>query len=126
MMITCNSKTRSWKQKTNMKMALSSLFTPRLVLNLYIAMILPLLDISQACDKSKILQDETSLKKMITHAGIAVKGLITNTYHDEHNTKKDAYIAEVWLLDVYKGEEVLDKTVGVVKQSAGSLTMMDR
>ena len=112
----------------NMKMAVSPLFTPGLVLNLYIVMILPLLDISQACDKSKILQDETSLKKMITHAGIAVKGLITNTYQvdDEHNTKKDAYIAEVWLLDIYKGADLLDKNIGVVKQSAGALTMTDR
>ena len=111
-----------------MKMALSPLFTPGLVLNLYIVMILPLLNISQACDKSKILQDETSLKKMITHAGIAVKGLITNTYQveDEDDTKKDAYIAEVWLLDIYKGADLLDKNIGVEKQSEGALTMMDR
>jgi hypothetical protein len=111
----------------NMKMALSPFLTHGLVWNLYIVMILPLLDISQACDKSTILHDETSLKKMIAHAGIAVKGLITNTYQDEeHNTKKDAYIAEVWLLDIYKGADLLDKNIGVVKQPAGALTMMDR
>ena len=107
---------RACKLKTNStKMALSCIsFTPGLVLNLCVVMLGLLLHISQACDKSSILQDETVLKKMITHANIAVKGLITNTYNDENNKEKeDAYIAEVWLLDVYKGGDILAESMGI-------------
>ena len=109
--------------KTNIiRMMLSSCFTPRLASNLYfVIFLLPLFfDISTVqatCDKSKILQDEGSLKNMVTHADIAVKGLITNTYPDENNWRKDAYIAEVWLLDVYKGANWLVKNLGIEQKT---------
>ena len=118
-------RTFSCKLKGNNKMVLS-IFTPGLALNLCVAILLHLLHISHACDKSSILQDETVLKQMITHANIAVKGLITNTFNDEHNMEKDAYIAEVWLLDVYKGGRMLDESMGILKEAAGALTVKDR
>ena len=120
--------TQSCKQSTSMKMFLSSLFTPGLALNLFVVMFLPLLDISQACDKSSILDDESTLKEMITQADIAVKGLITNTYQDEHKTKQDAYIAELWLLDIYKGADLLEENIGIVgrQPAAGVLALTDR
>ena len=107
-----------------LKMMLSSCFTPGLAPNLYfVIFLMPLFfDISTVqatCDKSKILEDEMALKNMVTHADIAVKGLITNTYPDENNWKKDAYIAEVWLLDVYKGINWLEKNLGIGQQSYG-------
>ena len=119
-------RTLSCKLKANMKIVSSSIFTPGLALNLCVALLLPLLHISQACDKPNILQDETVLKKMITQANIAVKGLITNTYNDEDNMEKDAYIAEVWLLDVYKGGDMLDESMGILKKPAGALTVKDK
>ena len=77
--------------------------------------------VQATCDKSKILQDEGSLKNMVTHADIAVKGLITNTYPDENNWRKDAYIAEVWLLDVYKGANWLVKNLGIEQKTHGKI-----
>lgn len=119
-------KTRSSKQKTNMRTIVSTSLTPGMAFKLYVFLTLLWLDISQACDKSKILQDETYIKKMITQADIAVKGLITNTYRDEQSTKKDAYIAELWLLDVYKGAYLLDENIGIIKQTEGGLPVRDR
>ena len=113
-------------------MMLSSCFTPRLASNLYfVIFLMPLFfDISTVqatCDKSKILQDKVALRNMVTHADIAVKGLITNTYPDKNNWRKDAYIAEVWLLDVYKGVNWLEKNLGIDQKSYGrSTAVQDR
>ena len=83
--------------------------------------------VQATCDKSKILEDEMALKNMVTHADIAVKGLITNKYPDKNNWRKDAYIAEVWLLDVYKGVNWLEKNLGIDQKSYGrSTTVQDR
>ena len=109
-----------------MRTIVSTSLTPGMAFKLYVFLTLLWLDISQACDKSKILQDETYIKKMITQADIAVKGLITNTYRDEQSTKKDAYIAELWLLDVYKGAYLLDENIGIIKQTEGGLPVRDR
>ena len=118
-------RTVSCKIKANMTRVLS-ISTHSLALNLCLAIVLSGLHMSQACDQSRILQDETVLKKMITQANIAVKGLITNTYNDEHSKKKDAYIAEVWLLDVYKGIDNLDESMGIPKEASGPLTVKDK
>ena len=118
------------KTKTKMNVVISSYtFTSGLLF-----VLLFLHGVCSACDdddKSStpniLLQDETVLKKMIAQADIAVKGLITNTYeHDgeaqEQNRegRTDAYIAEVWLLDVYKGGDVLTENMGLANKQQPS------
>eukprot|EP00095_Tigriopus_kingsejongensis_P010132 maker-scaffold75_size407189-snap-gene-2.20 protein:Tk10132 transcript:maker-scaffold75_size407189-snap-gene-2.20-mRNA-1 annotation:"PREDICTED: uncharacterized protein LOC100142103" len=65
-----------------------------------------------------------SPEKRVVRANMAIKALVTNTHQDVDNP--NGFIAEFWILDVYKGADKLAATLGVLGGPGGVFNLRDQ
>lgn len=85
---------------------------------LWVGLLLPL--ISGACDVPR-----RSPEKRAVMAPIVVKALVTNVF-DEKSDKVRGDLAEIWIIDVYKGADKLAANIGVLGGPGGILNIRDQ
>lgn len=64
-----------------------------------------------ACDKSN--WTPMPPEKRVVHASIAIKALVTNLHPDLKHPDSGSVLAELWILDVYKGQDKLAAALGL-------------
>lgn len=67
-----------------------------------------------SCDEHQPERSSIPPEKRVLRSNIAIKALVTNTY-PRHEGK--GVIAELWILDVYKGAEKLAVNIGLPPNS---------
>ncbi len=77
------------------------------------------------CDKTPTGWTPMAPEKRVIRSSIAVKALVSKTYPVDPDTSglagTSGYVAELWLLDVYKGQDKLASGLGLPGHGADAV-----